>query len=191
MEEARKNMKILPLVVIGILALSTLGAVAYPAINLNTDLQRDQEGVMDLSREEELNQNINIYQNGNDCPDKPIIWGPTDCKVGNTYRYYMKATDPNGDDLIYKVYTGDGNLYEGGPFPSGTVAHLDHTWTFEGTFEMRGIAWDGQCHGEYSDELTINVVPRSRAINTPFLRFLENHPNLFSILGLLLQRLGV
>ncbi|MCK4996490.1 MAG: hypothetical protein KAR55_06335, partial [Thermoplasmatales archaeon] len=39
-----------------------------------------------------------------------------------------------------------------------------------------------------SDTIT---VPRSRAINTPFLNFLQNHPHMFPILRLLLQRLGL
>ena len=44
---------------------------------------------------------------------------------------------------------------------------------------------------DYCEISVTLTTPRNRAINTPFLNFLQNHPNLFPILQLLLQRLGL
>ena len=43
---------------------------------------------------------------------------------------------------------------------------------------------------EWSDPLSVTM-PRTRAITSPFLNFLQQHPNLFPILQILLQRLGL
>jgi len=58
------------------------------------------------------------------------------------------------------------------------------------TYKIRCKAKD--IYGLESDwgELEV-IMPRNRAINTPFLHFLQNHPNMFPILRLLLQRLGL
>ena len=64
---------------------------------------------------------------------------------------------------------------------------------------MMGIIVDGLDHliqvkakdvygaeSEWSDPLPVSM-PKNKAINTPFLNFLENHPNLFPLLRQLLD----
>jgi hypothetical protein len=60
-------------------------------------------------------------------PMPPIIQGPTNCKRGKEYNYTLNATDPNGDDLYYIIEWGD-ILEEIGPYPSGELIIVNHTW---------------------------------------------------------------
>ena len=69
---------------------------------------------------------------------------------------------------------------------SGSTASAKHTWTNQGTYEVRVVARDD--HGKlspWSDPLTVTM-PRGKVIHNPFLNFLQNHPNLFPILRQLL-----
>ena len=44
----------------------------------------------------------------NQPPGKPVIDGPTSISPG-TYDWTFKAEDPDGDDIFYQIYWGDGN----------------------------------------------------------------------------------
>lgn len=62
-------------------------------------------------------------------PIPPIIVGPTMGRVGNTYNYTLSSTDPRGYDLYYYVDWGDNtNTSWVGPYPSGEVVNLSHSW---------------------------------------------------------------
>jgi hypothetical protein len=43
---------------------------------------------------------------------------------------------------------------------------------------------------DWPDSLLVSIT-KSKAINTQFLNWLQNHPNMFPIIQMLLQRLGV
>jgi len=124
-------------------------------------------------------------------PDSPSINGPTSGKIGEEYDYEFFAPDPDGDDLYYFVEWGDDtNSGWKGPYHSGQSMILSHTWNEEGTFAIRAKAKDD--YGAESGWAKLEVtMPRNKAINTPFLRLLENHPVLFKMLQLLFQRLGL
>jgi outer membrane protein assembly factor BamB len=114
--------------------------------------------------------------------DPPTITGPTNGKVGVSYDYTFVATDPNGDQLEYFIEWGDGNIEDWfGPFGSGDPQTVSHAWSEEGTYRVRAKVKDD--YDMESDWGTLDVtMPRSRAINTPFQWFLQQHPNLFPIL---------
>jgi hypothetical protein len=77
-----------------------------------------------------------------------------------------------------------------GPYDSGEEITLNHTWSREGTYTIKARAKDtDNLWGPWA-KLTVTM-PRNRIFITPFLRFLQQHPYLFSILQLLLQRLGL
>lgn len=125
----------------------------------------------------------------NQVPEKPLISGPTNGNVGDTYDYYFSSVDPDGHDLYYFVDWGDGSCTNWfGPFNSGEQVKMNHSWGSEGTFIIRVKSQD--ILGGESDwgELEVTM-PRNRVfnINSLFLRFLENHPNLFPILRQLLR----
>jgi hypothetical protein len=84
---------------------------------------------------------------------------------------------------------GDGNYSEWlGPFNSGETAEASHSWAETSNYQVRVKAKDTVSGSEtdWSQPLTVTV-PRSKSINSPFLNFLDNHPNLFPLLRLLLR----
>jgi len=116
-------------------------------------------------------------------PNAPIIKGPAKGKVDNKIEYTFNAEDPNGDDIKYHIYWDDGDSDVTGLNPSGTDVKVKHTWNNKGTYTIRAYAEDE--YGLVGPEGTLTVtMPRSRAINGFFLRFLEQFP----LLQLLLQR---
>jgi len=120
-------------------------------------------------------------------PDKPDIDGPRIGKVGVEYTYTAVTTDPDGDQMYYWFDWGDGT-HSGwvGPYDSGTTANASHTWTYKGLYKIKVKAKDIYDVGsDLSDPLGI-IMPKNRAVSILFLRFLEQHPNMFPILRHLL-----
>ncbi len=118
--------------------------------------------------------------------------GPISGKIGNTYTYTSSTTDPDGDKISYKWDWGDGTFSDWSvPINSGSIASASKSWNKEGDFEIKVAAKD--THGKVSDwsNPLIVTMPRTKTINNPLLNFLQNHPNMFPILKLLLQQLGL
>jgi hypothetical protein len=118
--------------------------------------------------------------------------GPTSGQVGNTYTFSSSTTDPDGDKISYKWDWGDGTFSDwSDPINSGSITSASNSWNTEGEFEIRVAAKD--THGkvsEWSNPLIVKM-PRNKIIDNPILNFLQNHPNLFPILQLILQQLGL
>ena len=117
-------------------------------------------------------------------PEKPgIPDGNSSGGVNVEYTYTASTTDPDGDKLYYLFDWGDGEFSEWiGPHNSGETAEASYTWTEKGDYEIKVKAKDD--HGvqsEWSDPLSVSM-PKNKAINTPFLQFLEQHPHLFPLL---------
>jgi hypothetical protein len=128
----------------------------------------------------------------NEQPGAPIITGETNGKAGNSYNYEFTSTDPNGDDVSYYIKWGDGDVTNWTAFQASGPPGYDesHAWDEQDTYTIRAKAKD--IHGAESDWATLKVtMPRNKAMNTPFLKFLQNYLNPFPILRLLLQRLGL
>ena len=130
-------------------------------------------------------------------PDKPQTpSGPANGKPGIEYTYTSSTTDLTGDQIYYFWDWGDGN-YSGwiGPYSSGETVKVGHIWTKKGSYQIKVKAKDIYDYGsKWSDPLSVTM-PRNKAINLPFLQFLQNflqdHPNLFPILQKIIQRLGL
>jgi len=120
-------------------------------------------------------------------PDTPT--GETNGQAKQEYTYTTEAIDSNGDQIFYLFDWGDGtNSNWLGPYNSGESVEASHTWTERNTYEVKVKAKDNyDLESVWSDPLPISI-PKNKAINTPFLRFLENHPHLFPLLR---QLLGV
>ena len=115
-------------------------------------------------------------------PSKPS--GQINGKVGTSYTYSSTTTDPDGNQIYYWFDWGDTtNSGWVGPYASGATGSASHTWTSQGNYNVKVKAKDDPHAAEsiWSDPLTVTM-PRNKVINTPFLNFLENHPNLFPIL---------
>jgi hypothetical protein len=121
-------------------------------------------------------------------PEKPIISGPVNGKVGEDYTYSALSSDPD-DDIIYYLFSwGDGsNSGWLGPYNSGEDCNASHTWNKIGEYEIKVRVKDvNGLISDWSDPLSVNI-PRNKEIYRPFQNFLQNHPIIFQILQLLLQ----
>jgi hypothetical protein len=126
----------------------------------------------------------------NQLPNAPTITGPKKGVPNIPYPYIILGADPDGLEIYYFIDWDDGNDSGWlGPYLSGTpTIPIPHTWTTQDIYTVRAKIRD--INGEEGPwgELEVNM-PRARTINSPFLHFLINHPNLFPIIQLLLQRL--
>ncbi len=104
----------------------------------------------------------NVYAfKTNDPPGTPDIEGQINGKPGKTYEYTFTSIDPDGDDIYYFIYWGDGSIVTwDGPYPSGEGLTISHKWTEKDTYGIYAKAKDGI--GEKSDWGTLEVnIPRN------------------------------
>ena len=111
-------------------------------------------------------------------PNKP--WGERSGKIGQNYTYITNTTDSDGDNVYYMWDWGDGtNSSWLGPYGSGLDKGASHAWDSKGTYSIRVKAKDiYNDESEWSEPLVLSM-PRNRAINTPFIKFLQQHPILY------------
>jgi len=115
-----------------------------------------------------------------DKPDKPS--GPTSGKPGIEYTFSTISTDPDGDQLFYKWDWGDSNFSDW----LDTNEAL-YTWTGEDSYNIRVMAKDINCgESDWSDPLPFST-PKNKAINRPFINFLQKIIERFPLLSQLLQ----
>ena len=112
-------------------------------------------------------------------PEKPEITGPSSGKVGDELVFTASTTDADGDTLYYLFDWGN-DVYSNwiGPSSSGDVVEVSHSWSEEGSFDVRVIAKDE--HGvqsQWSDTLIVSM---------PKIKY--EHYNLFEIIIELLLR---
>jgi len=119
-------------------------------------------------------------------PDAPDITGPANGKVGEECEYIFVTTDVDGDDVSYYVEWGDGLVEEWTEYyESGGEFTVGHTWDEKEIYTIRAKTKD--IHDAESDWATLKVsMPKNKAVNPFFLRFLEQHPDIFPILQHLL-----
>jgi hypothetical protein len=124
----------------------------------------------------------------NQPPTAPTITGQINGKVGTPYQYQFTSLDSDGDDIAgYIINWGDGpDETVTGPFPPGTPVTISHTWIVQGAYTIRAKAKD--IYGAEGPEGTLTVtIPRDKAINNPFLNWLQCYPNLVPLLQRFLQ----
>ena len=90
-------------------------------------------------------------------PSRPD--GKTNVVWNREYPYTSSTTDPNGDELLYLFYWGDGsNSGWLGPFPSGQTVTGTHMWTAIGTYNVTVKAKDINSVGSPISEPLVVVV---------------------------------
>ena len=117
----------------------------------------------------------------NEPPSIPTIKGTTNGNTGVKYTYTLTSDDPENYPVKYYVEWGD-DTHSGWTeeYASGEEGTVRHTWSEEGTFTIRAKAID--ISNSESDWGTLTVtMPRSRAVNNFFIKFLENYPIVFLI----------
>jgi hypothetical protein len=95
-------------------------------------------------------------------PSKPV--GKTLVVWNREYSYTSSSIDPNGDDILYLFYWGDGGTSEWlGPYPSGNTATGMHMWSAIGVYNITVKAKDiNGATSDLSEPLVITVTD-----NTP------------------------
>jgi len=123
----------------------------------------------------------------NSPPNPPIITGPTCGKPNIKYDFTFVSTDPEGDAVMYNVEWGDGDTEWTEYGDSGVEFTLKHIWEDSGKFTIKAQAIDinGSVSGWAEFPITI---PKNKAINNPFLNWLQSQPSLFSLLLKLIQQ---
>jgi rhodanese-related sulfurtransferase len=124
-------------------------------------------------------------------PNAPNIDGPLNGKPGIIYFYNFTTEDAEDDGIYYWVDWGDNSTIEWfGPYGPDELVLLPHTWTKQGFYIIQAKAKD--FYGNESDltKLVVNM-PRNKGLNKPFLNWLHSHPNMFPLIQLLIQRLGL
>ena len=131
-----------------------------------------------------------IFDRINYEPVPPIITGPTDGKAGILYSYNVTSLDPDGDQILFYVDWGDGDIEDWfGPYASGELVTLNHTWDEKDTYIIRVKARD--VYGAVSQWTTLDVtMPISKTLlHTLFINLLNRFPLLLRFL--FLMNLGI
>ncbi|MDH7517694.1 MAG: C25 family cysteine peptidase [Candidatus Thermoplasmatota archaeon] len=100
-------------------------------------------------------------------PEAPEISGETNGQSGTTYIYSLITTDLDDDQVYYYVNWGDGtNSGWIGPYNSGEQKTTSHSWSEQGTYQVKAKARD--THGAESNWTTLDVVmPINHIVNHP------------------------
>ena len=129
----------------------------------------------------------------NQPPSAPKIDGPGRGSAGTSYEYTFTSTDPDDDQVSYYIKWGDGD--ESGWTAlqaSGEPGYTEsHTWDKQDEYTITAKARDENGY-EGPEAKYYVIMPRSRIISSsPFLKFIQQFPNLVPIMRLLLQQLGL
>jgi len=101
-----------------------------------------------------------ICETNNTAPEKPEIpSGQTICNINVEYSYSSRTNDLDGNQIYYWFDWGDGTNSDWiGPYASGVNASANHTWTVNGTYQIKVKAIDTfYAESEWSDTLTVLV----------------------------------
>jgi hypothetical protein len=121
-------------------------------------------------------------------PEKPSTPdGPHSGRIKIKHMYTTSSIEPDGDQIRYLFDWGNGNTTITEYYSSGETVSISYKWNEQGTFNIRVRAQDEYgAWSDWSDPLAISM-PKNKAINSPFLQFLENHPHMFPLLRQLLE----
>jgi hypothetical protein len=152
------------------------------------DSDTDNDGYSDYV---ECNSETNPNDSGehpllNNPPNRPIGSGPNSGKIGILYSYYFEVRDIDGDSMFLYVDWGDGD-HDGwiGPYNSGTIVEVNHTWNKRGTFVIRYKSKDILNIESKTGTLSVTI-PRNKATNNAiFYQYLEKFPILHQLLNLI------
>ena len=100
-------------------------------------------------------------------PDAPIINGPNGGKPETEYDFTVSTTDPEGHNVYYWIEWGDDTVEQNkwiGPYSSGEVINLSHSWDEKDTFTITAKAKDTFDDESNSTEFTITI-PRYKTFN--------------------------
>lgn len=98
--------------------------------------------------------------NGPATPSAPV--GTADGVISTQYQYQAATTDPNGDQVSYTFYWGDGSTSTTSLLDSGATASASHAWTQAGTYGVTVRATDSEgAASAWSSERTVLIAASS------------------------------
>jgi hypothetical protein len=94
----------------------------------------------------------------NEPPTIPDIDGSITGKVEDEYEYSFASIDPEGGFISYFIEWGDGEIEEWiGPYQSGEIIFLNHTWIEKGDYILRAKSRDNFDVESYWGTLEISM----------------------------------
>ena len=103
---------------------------------------------------------LTTYSGGSppDTPGRPS--GSENGRPLISYTYSTSTTDPDGHQVYYKWYWGDGSYTDWlGPYPSGGTAEAEHEWATAGEYEVKVKAKDAiGAESSWSEPLMVTMV---------------------------------
>ena len=113
---------------------------------------------------------VNVSYSNNTPPGKPYVSGISRGNVSVSYNFSVLSND--SDDLFYMWDFGDGTQTDWiGPYISGEICMINHSWSNRGTFYVKALAKDEYgSQSEWSDPLTVyidNFEPDKPIVNGP------------------------
>ncbi|MFO7677789.1 MAG: C25 family cysteine peptidase, partial [Thermoplasmatota archaeon] len=112
-------------------------------------------------------------------PSIPEITGPSSGKPGVTYLYNIVSTDAQNHNIYYYVDWGDETTSDWiGPYVSGNMIHLTHSWEEKGTYEIKVKAkdsLDAESEWGYLEFVAPVNLFSSHTLYQRFLHFLLSH----------------
>lgn len=113
-------------------------------------------------------------------PEKPD--GPQSGKAGEAVTYTVSASDPDGEQVKFLFDWGDGNKTWSEWSNSGEQIGVSYSWAEKGNYEIRVKVRDKKGgESEWSDPLEVSM-PKSRTNHLFIFKWLEQHPQLLSML---------
>jgi hypothetical protein len=131
----------------------------------------------------------------NSPPNKPARpSGTANGKINVEYSYTDSTTDPDGDQVYYLFDWGDGtNSSWIGPYNSGATATAKHTWTVQGSYQIKVKAKDTSgATSDWSDPLGVSMpLTQNAPLRSALLWFLQWVAQRFPLLEKLLGVFGL
>jgi hypothetical protein len=141
------------------------------------------------SEEPDGDMTFKTYGRDNLPPNEPLITGETDGKVGIEYTYNFSTDDLDGDNVYYWIEWGDNSsaVEWTGPYASGMVVTVKHTFTAKGTYTIEAKAKDTVGAESPWGHLEVTMPKSSAFLFNFFLQqIFERYPRIFPILRHLL-----
>lgn len=141
----------------------------------------------------EASISVMIKSTSNQPPGTPSIIGKNKGTAGKEYEYTVQTTDPEGDNLYYRIDVFDGEESEPtewqGPYASGTKMSFNYTWQTKGNYSISVQAKDEKEaeSGWGSMDVTMPIIKsvfNLKILNWLFEMFPKAFPILRYILGL-------
>ena len=133
-----------------------------------------------------LSTNFN-YPKDNNAPNISDISGPKGGNAGIEHEYMISTTDPEGEQVYYKIDWGDSICSDWlGPYASGEKVLVNHNWSDMAIYKIRVKAKDINGYQTFWSDPYIVTMPKNKIISNLLLfKFLKYFSLFEKLLNLL------